>query len=499
MATKTSSLDIILPKKRPSDKGVSLDPTFNPSSAQTALAAPSYVDHRTDIFDSRAADDARTLLQSMFRNDPDVSATVNAYLTVASSAQPWWVVYDQTGAVDPAGHDQIETIIQSLYTKNDYSLGFQLKPNMMAHLNELRYMAMLRGGIGVELILNKLMLPTELRHVDLSSVKWYEKQPGELKPTQETSGGGAEINLDTPLFFISFYKRDPTGVYPYSPFVSAINTIAARQQVINDLYRIMRKTGYPRQSIKVVEEVLRKNAPADAQADSNLMAVWLTSRLNEIAASVSNLSADQVYVHFDAVEPGMLNDKKPGMEIDIQPVINVLNAQNQAALKTMATIIGRGESGTNTASVESRIFSMHADALNDPIAQIMSDILTLCLRLSGSLSRVEFGFDKVELRPALELEPQKLMQQTRLLTLLSEGLISDDDFHIELFNHPRPATAPELSGTGFLTPAPAPGSQASQTNSADSGKSQGSAVDRAAKPKGSGMAKSSAVTKKKAA
>lgn len=497
MATKTSVLDIILPKKRPSDKGISLDPTFNVNSPTTALAAPSYTDHRTDIFDSRASDDARTLLQSMFRNDPDVSATVNAYLTVASSAQPYWIVYDQNNAIDPTGHEQIQTILQAMFAKNDYSLGFQLKPDLTAYLNELRYMLLLRGGVGVEVILSKLMLPTELRHVDLSTLKWYEKTPGQLKPTQDV-GSGAEINLDTPLFFVSFYKRDPTGVYAYSPFVSSINTIAARQQVINDLYRIMRKTGYPRQSIKVVEEVLRKNAPAEAQSDMNSMNVWMRARLDEIASSVTSLTADQVYVHFDSVEPGMLNEKTPAMEIDIQPIINVLNAQNQAALKTMATIIGRGESGTNTASVESRIFSMHADSLNQPLAQVMSDILTLCLRLTGSLSRVEFGFSKVELRPDLELEPQRVMQQTRLLELLSRGLISDDEFHIEMFNHPKPPEAPELSGTDFLTPDPI-GDQASQTNASDSGKSQGNSVSRAAKTPGSGMAKSSQVSRKKAA
>ena len=39
----------------------------------------------------------------------------------------------------------------------------------------------------------------------------------------------------------------------------------------------------------------------------------------------------------------MVNDKKAGMSIDIEPVIKTLNAQNQAALKTMATILGRGE------------------------------------------------------------------------------------------------------------------------------------------------------------
>lgn len=487
-----SVLDIILPKRTPNPKGTASTPTYNRNNPTTPLTVPGYSEHTTDIFDSRAAGDSRTLLKELFKHDPDVSAAVNAYLTVAGAAEPWWIVKDQTGAIDREGHKTLEIILASLFSKNDYSLGFQLKPDLAALCNELRYMALLRGAVAAELVLDKNVMPSALRHVDLAQVEWLEKQPGIYKPEQVPPGSSDRINLDIPTFFVSFYKRDATTIYSYSPFVSAINTIAARQQVINDLYRIMRKTGYPRQSIKVVEEVLRKNAPQSAQVDPVEMNSWMQARFQEIAANVSNLRADQVYVHSDSIEPGILNDKKPGMEIDITPVIETLNDQNQAALKTMATVIGRGDSGVNTASVESRIFAMNADSLNEPIAHLLSDVLTLALRLSGSLSTVQFGFDKVELRPYLELEPQKTMMQNRLLQLLSQGIIDDDYFHIEMFNRPRPDSVPELSGTGFMNPAPL-------DSAAPGDAEQPSAMDKQSTPKGSGMAKSSASTRKKAA
>ncbi len=484
-------LDIILPKKKTNPKGVGYTPTYNPNNSASPISVPGYREHQTDIFDSRQANDSRALLKELFKHDPDVSAAVNAYLTVAASASPWWVVYDQEGNIDREGHKLLEAVMGSLFDKNDYSLGFQLKADLASMCNELRYMALLRGAVAAEMVLDKNTMPVELRHVDLAVVEWTEKAPGVYKPEQVPPGSSNRINLDIPTFFVTFYKRDATTIYSYSPFVSAINTIAARQQVINDLYRIMRKTGYPRQSIKVVEEVLRKNAPPEALQDPNEMNIWMRARLQEIASSVSTLSADQVYVHFDSVEPGMLNEKNPGMEIDITPIINTLNAQNQAALKTMATIIGRGESGVNTASVESRIFAMHADSLNAPIAHLLSDVFTLALRIMGSLSRVEFGFDKVELRPELELEPQITMKQNRLSMMLSQGLIDDDYFHIEMFNKPRPDNIQEMSGTGFMTP------QALDTETPGD-TAQPSSADKANSTPGSGMARSSASTRRKA-
>lgn len=480
-----NALDIILPKRKGKPDGVAQTPTFNPQSPQTALTAPTYREHTTDLFDSRQANDSRALLKDLFKHDPDVSASVNAYLTVAGSAVPWWIVYDEAGIIDREGHKDLEVLLQSLFTKNDYSLGFQIKPNMATFFDELRYMLLLRGGIGGEVIMDKNFMPSGIRQIDLSTVEWYEPKLGQYSPLQKPPGSNDGIDLNIPNFMVAYFKRDPTSVYSYSPFVAAINTIAARQQVINDLYRIMRKTGYPRQSIKVVEEVLRKNAPADARADEGVMNDWMRARLAEIATTVSDLSVDNVYVHTDSIEPGMLNEKNPGMEVEITPVIEVLNAQNQAGLKTMATIIGRGDSGTNTASVESRIFAMHADSLNWPVAQFMSEALTFCLRQLGSTSRVEFGFDTVELRPALELEPQITMKQNRLMMMLSHGLITDDYFHIEMFNRPRPDDIEEMAGTGFMN-------AGALDENLPGGEAQPTAMDKATKTPGSGMAKSSA-------
>ena len=99
-------------------------------------------------------------------------------------------------------------------------------------------------------------------------------------------------------------------------------------------------------------------------------------------------------------------------------------------------------SGVNTASVEAPIFSRNAEQLNKPVADLMSQLLTLAVRLNGVEASVEFCVERIELKPKLELEAQMTMKQTRYLQLLSLGIISDDQFSLELLSH-------QLNRAGF--------------------------------------------------
>lgn len=442
-----------MPKKKAGDKGVAFTNTFNPLQTAQALSLPTYREHLDDLFVNRPLQDSRQILQDLFKQDPDVSAAVNAYLTVANT-DPIFYVRDMEGVIDREGHKLLQQIITGLTTRSDYSTGFQMTQSLRSIAESMRYMLLLRGGIATELVFDKFLIPREFRHVDMATLEWFETAPGKFVPVQEPKNSQDPISLDQPTFFVSFYRRDPTTIYTYSPFVSAVNTIAARQQVINDLYRIMQKTGYPRIEASVVEEVLRKNAPASAKDDETEMLRWLADRLNDISTTLGNMRPDQAFVHSDTIVTKILNPAGPGKSMDVTSVIGVLNAQNQAALKTMATIIGRGEAGVNTASTEARIFAMNAEELNHPIAETLGHMFTLALRMQGFQGYVDCRFKKIELRPDMELEPQRLAKQARLIEMLSLGLIGDDDFHMMMFDRVRPDEIEEMTGTGFAGSAP---------------------------------------------
>ncbi|TPJ51680.1 MULTISPECIES: hypothetical protein [unclassified Mesorhizobium] len=445
-------LSAIIPaKKKAKVGGTASTPTYNPQQVDRVLTVPQYRDHLTDLFTTRQSDDSRTLLQSLFKFDPDVSAALNAYLTMANTD---WIVLarDLEQNIDRDATKSLMLAIEKIGRPTDYTLGFQLKKSMRSIAEELRYMCLLRGGIAAELIVDKQLLPDRIRNVDLSTVQWYEKKPGEYKPIQKISGSNDEINLDIPTFFVSHYRKDPTSIYGHSTFVSSINTIAARQQVINDLYRIMRLTGFPRMQVEVVEEVLTKNAPENIKSDDVKLREWKANRLGEIRAVIEGLRSDQPLIHFDSVQPSIMNDAKPGAGVDITAVIETLNAQNQAALKTMATVIGRGASGVNTGSVEARIAAMNADELNEPVAELLQNAFSFILHQQGFQGFVEVLFRKAELRPDTELEPQLTLKASRLRQDLSDGLITDDEYHLWMYGRLRPDSAPEMAGTGFMTP-----------------------------------------------
>ena len=488
MANIKSLVKIILPKKKQKAGGTSSTSTFNPQQTGQVLTAPAYAEHRTDIFDSRASQDSRELLKDLFKFDSDVSATVNAYLTIANT-QPHFRVYNEEGELDSEGLLLLEQTIRKITQRVDYTTGFRFRPSLEEISEQFRYMVLLRGGIASELIFDKLLTPTEIRHIDLTEINWFEKKPGEYKPEQEPKNSNDTIPLDIVNFFVKYYRQNPTEVYAYSPFVASINTIAARQQVINDLYRIMTKVGYPRLEIVVMEDILRKSMPSNIAENPNEARAWMNARLTEIQTTVTDLRADAAIVHFDTSEMKILNEAGPSKSLNVEDIIKTLNAQNQSALKTMATIIGRGESGVNTASVEARVFSLSADAVNTPIASMYSEMFTLALRLQGFAGYVECKFTPSEMRPELELEPQKLMKQSRLLTDLSLGLISDQEYHMEVYHRPKPSNSPDLSGTNFQDTASSSGIDAENASP------NSDPLGRALAPEGSESAKSNGVKK----
>lgn len=484
-----SLMKVIFPS-RVKPKGQAHTNTYSPDQKTQVLTAPRYKEHLTDLFTSRISDDSRSLMKELFVQDPDVSAAVNAFLTV-SDTEPVFTVTDPDGKFDRAGMQELNKILAALTTRYDYSKGFKITPTLRAMSEDMRYMLLLRGGIGNELVFDKTQAPVEVRNVDMSTVEWFEREPNLFIPKQTAPASSQEIPLDIPTFFVSFFRRDPTSIYTYSPFVSSINTVAARQQVINDLYRIMQITGYPRIEAKVLEEVLLKNAPADIQSDGKKQRQYIDQEIGRIQQTLSSTSADQALVHTDSVEFKVFNDNKPASALNITSIIEVLNAMNQAALRSMATILGRGESGVNTASVEARIFSMHAEALNEPVADMWSQMLTMALRVvAKSESKVVCKFRPVELRPQTELEPMLALKASRLKEDLSLGIITDDEYHLQMYGRIRPDDAPELSGTGFMKQGAVGVDETEVTPNSDP-------LGRSLAPKGGDAAKGSNVTGKK--
>lgn len=438
---------ILLPKGKGQKGGRGFTPTYTPN--QEVLRIPLYRDHLNDIYTTRVANDARTLMATLVNQDPDVSAAVSAFLTMAESVDPVIYAYNAADEIDPEGIAMGQQFLALMTTTNDYTLGYSNKPTVDSMTNDHRYMILLRGMTAGELVLDKAYVPTELRLIDPGTLEWHEKTPGVYSPIQKPTGSNTTIDLNIPTFFTSYYHQSPLDKYSYSPFVSAINTIASRQSVINELYRIMQIVGYPRLDVQVLEEVLTANTPPAFRNDPKAIRTHVEAELARVRATISGLGSADAFVHSSAIDAKIINEKNPSAGIQIDNVIEVLNAQNQAALKVMPAVVGKSNNG-QVASTEARLFALSADALNRGVAGILSKAMTLAARLAGYEGRIECLFPPVELRPRMELEPQLTMKASRLKQDLSLGLITDIEYSMEMYGRPPLKGAPELSGTGFL-------------------------------------------------
>lgn len=440
-------LELIPPKKVGSNGGTTASPTYDPNRTDQNIPRPSADSHRVDLSLARQTTDDKELIADMMRTDTEMSATTNAYLTVANTRMRY-VCRDMNKVVDRNAQKLLDEFMLSLTTVTDYSLGFSPVRDLNSRNEAMRYMLLKRGAILTELVIEKNKI-TDLRLVDTDSIEWREPKSGVLKPFQQ-QGQGDPISLDFPTVFYASFRKDPADAYGSSFFLSTINTIYARKQILNDFYRILKIQGFPRLNITLIEDVIRKNAPLPAQKNPEKMREYIESIIGSTAVAFGSIRPDQPIIHTNNTEVSVINEKAAGASLDIQPIINVLNGQNQAGLKVMSTLIGRGESGVNTASTESRIFSMSAAELNRTLESIWAQVLTFVLRLSGSQSYVEVTFEEPELRSRDEREANWLLKQQRLQKDLSLGLISDDDYHLEMYGRLRPDDAPELSGTNFL-------------------------------------------------
>lgn len=439
--------EVLLPKAlQVGGKGQS--PAFDASRGSDPVPRPITNSHQRDLLAERSGTDD-DLIQTLMRYDSDVAAATHAYLTVANTEMRH-LCYDELGQVDPVAQQTISQFLTSLGTTMDYSQGFTMNRSLRARNEKMRYMLLKRGSVAGELLYDrKLGTITDFLLLDTGSLDWSQKVNGKLKPAQRV-GQGDPIPLDFATVYYSSFRQDPSDPYSKSFFISVINTIYARTQIINDLYRIMNINGFPRIKIELLEETIRKHVPQSIKNNPTKVSEFINSIISETQASFQNIRPDQPLVHTDSSVITVMNERSSAMSLDISPIIKVLDAQNQSSLKTMATIIGRGESGVNTASVEARIFALSAAELNDPVAELWEQALTFVLRLSGSRSRVAVHFAEPELRAESELEPARTQKQARLHKDLSLGLITDEEYHLQMYNRLPPQTAPILSGTNFL-------------------------------------------------
>ena len=431
--------------------------SFKPTERSTA---------NTDLTTFRTGASTKKTLRNFAKVNPDMSASVDAYLRTAITAGYKAVAKNRDGTFNKDATKLLQQLLTRFDVLPDYSQGFGGILSIRSIAEMLAKDLRIDGACALELVLDKAKLPYALQPVAVSTIE-FKPDPGSrwLRPFQVMSGK-PEVNLDVPTFFYVGLDQDLIEPYPDAPMEAALQPILAAQAFVNDLRRVVQRAIHPRQVVTLDAEKLRAAMPQELMGDNEEAQKWVDSVISSVASRLNQLKPEDALVLLDTMTLEYLGGGNSDLSSEYSTLTVIFDAKVATGTKTLPAILGHGSGSQNIASTETMLFMKNAEgAVQFKLNEIFSRALTLAVRLFALDVVVEFAFDRIDLRPETELEAFKSMRQSRVLELLSLGLLSDEAAALELTGQLPPDGAPKLSGTMFkggATPSTNPYSNTSQ-------------------------------------
>lgn len=389
-------------------------------------------------------------IRRLSRSEGAMSFSVYAYVQVAMSGYRVQAFDSATHTYSPEGTALARSVLAIMDTLHDYSKGFNDKDTMDQVVETSLREVVLTGGMAAELVLDQTLLPNRINVIARDTLKWKSKgkNQNDKYPAQQGSTG-EDIDLDIPTFFMAESHLEANQAYPTSMMEAALNMIFYHEEFIEDIRRVVRKSGHARTVATLNSEAVRAAAPAEARTDETKMQTYMESVRDAVQTLLQQIEPEDALVAYDSVK--VENLKAEGEKADYTELMNTISGQAAVSLKSHPSILGMRMAGSQSLSnTESLIFLKIARAIQVPVESVMSRALTLATRLFGSDVYVKFRFNPINLRPDDELEAFKTMREDRILRRLSLGLISDERAAEELHIGELPPGYEPLSGTHFM-------------------------------------------------
>lgn len=409
-------------------------------------------DNRQTINESitaaRARNDLTAALRDLYSRDGTFSTAAFNFVEVAMSGYTVNAYNTATGQFDYTGSLLAQQVIASMDTLYDYGMGFADKSSFDSLLEQCLLETVLTGTLANELVLNKARFPEKVTVIPFETMEWKNGKNGRRYPIQNKSEGDP-TPLDLPTIFVTEMHRQANRAYTDSMLSAGVNTTFHYAEFIQEMRRAVRRQGHGRMIVTISMETVMAALPEEIKADAAKLQSALDQVKQRIISELAGINPEDAIVAYDTVETTLL--KGEGEKSDYVPLIETLSGQLATSLKTSPSILGlRIEGSQSLSNTESLLFLKGAKAVRRPCETNISRILTLCARLFGSDVYVKFRFNPIDLRPELELEAFHTMRQQRILGMLSEGFLTDEEAAWQLGTGPRAPGAPKLSGTGFL-------------------------------------------------
>lgn len=438
------------------------------SNGDQKLAATDRRTANTDLLSLRNGTSTKSTIRDLSIVSPDMSASVWAYQRMVVTKNYTAVAYNLDGTPNPEATAALHQVITRMNYLTDYAEGFTNVSGLHSVAEMLGRELRLYGSCSVELVLDKARLPSRLQPISTTQLEFYEDTKGNIYPVQKAASG--DINLDIPAFFYESIDQDLLTAYSDSPMEAALQATLADAEFTNDVRRVVKRALHPRLDADVDWDDFRKSVPASVAGDDEKLREYQGSYISAIEETVNGLEPDDALVHFSTVKFSYLNNGNVSLNNEYETLQGMTNAKMATGTKAPPAVLGHGSGSQNVASSESMLFVKYCGGIQIKLNSIFSRAFTLGVRLLGYDVYVQFEFESIDLRPSTELEAFRSQKQSRILDLLSLGLISDEQASIELTGRLPPKGYENKSGTMFRSgagtmPGGNPNSTTSQLNS----------------------------------
>ena len=430
--------------------GHSSFPSYLTTTRPTASPLPKS-DRRlanTDVTSYRTGASTSDVIRDFAAASPDMSAALFAYLRVGIPNSYTAVAKNAAdGTFNPEATTLLQQVITRMDVLPDYSDGFSGTWSLRSLSESLAKQIVLNGAMAGELVLDKSRLPSRIQPISVTQVQFIPDNDI-LRPIQLL--GGQRIDLDIPTFIYVSLDQDLRDAYAASFMEPAIKATIFAEDFIQDLQKIAKRAVHPRLYIKLAEEAIRKNGPPEAMHDSNALTEYLNGVLKTVEDTVNGLSPEDALIMFDSIEPDYLNNGNISIGAEWKTLQDIVNARLATGAKTMPAVLGHSAASQNIASTESMLFMKSAaGAVTAKLNEFYSRMFTLALRLFGLDVTVTFEYDAIDMRPDAELEAFRQTKQSRILELLSLGMLTDEEACLKLTGRLPPQGYKPLAGTMF--------------------------------------------------
>lgn len=401
-----------------------------------------------DITDLRHGTSTPAVLRKLAKASPDLSAAIFSALRLALSSSYMAVARDLDGTLNEEATLLVQQLCRKFDTLGSDDGGYNHYPSIRSAGESMGKELLMLGGCSVELLLNKVKLPDAIQPISIQNIKF--RYNGKRKVPYQVVGGD-EFLLDYPSFFYLSLDQDLLSPSSDSPIQAAIQPIVAQQTFMNDLRRVAQRAVHPRVKVKIVEEMWRKTLPPETVNDPEKLAAAAENLIATVRTQMDGLNPEDALIFFDCLTVEYLTAGSTTVSEEWKALSNIINGKISSGAKSAPVILGLDSVGSsNIASTQTMLFVKTVESgIILKLNEIFSRMLTLAVRLHGVDTVVDFKFNSVDLRPESELEAFRSMRQSRILELLSLGLMSDAEASLILTGTlPLPGTTP-LSGTRF--------------------------------------------------